>query len=198
MTTARQPTHPIEPLFTQRWSPRAFTGEAIPVATLLSFFEAARWAPSAYNAQPWRFLWARRDTPDWAPIFDALVPFNQSWAGKASALVAVVSRTRWVPPGKSAAEPIGSHAFDTGAAWAQLALQAAQAGWFAHGMAGFDRDRLRAALGVPEDHALHAVVAIGRLGDKTSLPEALQAREVPSHRLPLQAIAAEGRFAFAD
>jgi nitroreductase len=196
MPTSRQTQGPIDPLFTRRWSPRAFTGEGIDQAQLLSFLEAARWAPSSFNAQPWRFLYARRDTPAWAPLFETLSESNRGWAQRAAALVLVVSRTRWVPPGKTEAQPIASHSFDAGAAWASLAFQATLSGWHAHAMGGFDRDRARAALGVPDDHAIEAVVAIGRLGDKSVLPEALQARETPSQRLPLSAIAAEGRFSF--
>lgn len=196
MPASRQTSHPIDPLFTRRWSPRAFTGEEITEPQLLGLIEAARWAPSAFNAQPWRFLYARRDTPAWAPLFETLGEFNRGWAQRAAALVLVLSRTRWVPPGKTDVQPIGSHSFDAGAAWASLAFQATLSGWHAHAMAGFDRERARAVLGVPDDHAIEAVVAIGRLGDKAVLPQALQDREQPSARLPLSAIAAEGRFSF--
>lgn len=192
----RAAEHGVHALFTERWSPRAFTGEAIPEATLLRLFEAARWAPSGFNAQPWRFVWGRAGTPAWQPLYDTLSPFNQEWAQRASALVAVLSRTRWVPPGKAEEQAIRSHAFDTGAAWASLALQAHLAGWQTHAVGGFDHDALRRALGVPDDHALHAVVAIGRRGDPALLPEALRTREQPNDRLPLQALVAEGRFAF--
>lgn len=193
----RRADHPIDPQFLERWSPRAFTGEAIDEATLLGFLEAARWAPSGSNAQPWRFLYARAGTPAWDPLFGTLAESNQVWAKRASALVLVLSAREWVPPGKSVAQPNGSHAFDAGAAWAYLAMQASLAGWHAHGMGGFDRDRARAALGVPANHDLHAVIAIGRRGDKSMLPEELQAREAPNQRLPLAAVAAEGRFGFA-
>jgi nitroreductase len=193
----RQPDHPIDPQFTQRWSPRAFTGEAIDEATLLRFLEAARWAPSGFNAQPWRFIWGRAGTPAWTPIFEALSATNQGWAQRASALVLVVSRTVWQAPGQAESAPNLTHAFDAGAAWAYLALQASLAGWHAHGIGGFDRDKARASLGVPVDYQLHAVIAIGRRGDKAVLPEALQAREGPNQRLPLAQLASEGRFAFA-
>ncbi|WP_085314966.1 nitroreductase family protein [Derxia lacustris] len=197
MTDAlRTPEHPIDPLFTNRWSPRAFTGEPIPEAQLLSLIEAARWAPSAYNAQPWRFVYALRDTPEWAPILDGLVEFNQGWAQRASALVVVVSRTVSVSPGATEAKPNPWHAFDTGAAWASLAFQATLAGWYTHAMAGFDATRLAANIGVPPDHAIQAVVAIGRPGDKSVLPEGLQAREQPSPRQPFASIAAKGKFGF--
>lgn len=189
MSFQRQPAHPIEPLFTQRWSPRSFTGEAIEESVLMSFFEAARWAPSAFNSQPWRFAWALRDTAAWARIFDHLNEFNQGWARQASALVVVLSNTKFVPPGQSEAKPLVSHAFDAGAAWAQFALQATQAGWAVHGMTGFDFDGMRASLGVPADWHINAVIAVGKQGDKAQLPEMLQAREQPSDRLPAASIA---------
>jgi len=193
----RQPDHPIDPQFIQRWSPRAFTGEALDEATLLSFLEAARWAPSGYNAQPWRFIYARAGTPAWGPIFETLVPFNQSWVKHASALVLVLSQTEWQAPGQDAPAPNVTHAFDAGAAWGYLALQASLSGWATHGIGGLDREKARAALGIPAGFAVQAAVAIGRRGDKSMLPEMLQAREQPSPRLPLSQLAAEGRFTFA-
>ena len=195
-TATRLTQHPIDPLFTRRWSPRAFTGEAISHSNLMQCLEAARWAPSASNSQPWRFIYALRDTAAWEPIFGTLVEFNRDWAHRAGALIVVLSRTRWVAPGYVEQRPLPAHSFDAGAAWANLALQATQAGWHAHAMAGFDRDLLRARLGVPGDYAIEAVVAIGRVGDKSLLPEALAQREIPSQRLPLEELVAEGKFAF--
>lgn len=196
MTASRQTEHAIDPLFTERWSSRAFTSEAIDEPTLRGLLEAARWAPSASNSQPWRFIYARAGTPAWSPLFQTLVPFNQAWAVHAAALVLVLSRTQWQAPGKDTPQPLASHAFDAGAAWASLAFQAHLSGWVTHAMGGFDQAAARSALGIPADHALHAVVAIGRRGDKTTLPEALQEREQPNLRLPLAAVAAEGRFSF--
>jgi nitroreductase len=190
----RQPDHPIDPLFTRRWSPRAFTGETIDQATLMSLFEAARWAPSASNLQPWRFVYAHRDTPAWGPIHAALVEFNRVWTAQASALIVVLSKTQGVPPGKSEPQPIRSHSFDAGAAWASLAFQATLAGWYTHAMGGYDGAQLRAAIGAPEDIAIEAVVAVGRLGDKKLLPEPLQARELPSTRVPVAQLVSEGRY----
>ena len=92
MTTvsARFPDHAIDPLFVERRSPRAFTGESLPEAELLRMFEAARWAPSAYNSQPWRFLYALRETPDWPTFFDLIVPGNQKWVKDTGAIVILV------------------------------------------------------------------------------------------------------------
>jgi len=194
MNTTRQPDHPIHPMFIQRWSPRAFNGEPITQDALFTVLEAARWAPSAFNAQPWRFVWALRDTEAWLPIFDCLVPGNQVWAQRASALLVIVSRTDAVFPGKDAPSPNRWHSFDSGAAWASLAFQASMMDLAAHAMAGFDADRLRNAIAVLDGHFVEAVVAIGKAGDKGVLPEALQAREAPNGRLPLNQLASMGRF----
>jgi nitroreductase len=197
MTTANDRTadHPIDKLFLDRWSPRAFTGECIPQKTLDILFEAARWAPSSYNSQPWRFLYARRDTAHWETFLGLLNEFNRSWAKAAGAIVIVVSRSTMLPPGADNEVPSHSHSFDAGAAWAQLALQATLSGWHAHAMVGFDRDRAFSSLNVPPGYRVEAAIAIGKLGPKTLLPEALAAREAPSRRKPLAEIAFEGGFA---
>ncbi|MCU1722467.1 MULTISPECIES: nitroreductase family protein [Pseudomonas] len=184
----------INEQFIQRWSPRAFTAEPIAEETLLSFLEAARWAPSAYNSQPWRFLFARRDTANWERYLGLLNEFNRSWAQHASALVIVLSKTTFTAPGASEETPALWHTFDTGSAWGHLALQASLSGWHTHGMAGFDQELTRKELKIPDEYVLHAVIAIGKLGDKATLAEYLQAREVPSPRRPLSELAAEGDF----
>jgi nitroreductase len=196
MTQVRQAGYDINPLFLQRWSARAFTNETISREQLLGLFEAARWAPSAYNAQPWRFIYALKDSPQWSSFLDLLIEFNRSWASKAAALVFIVSRTQFQAPGKDTASPFPTHAFDSGAAWASLALQAQDTGWSAHAMAGFDQLRAREVLGIPDDYAIQAAIAIGRPGNPESLPEGLRAREFPSHREPLEQLIAEGRFNF--
>lgn len=184
----------IHPQFIQRWSPRAFSDAVIPEETLLSFIEAARWAPSAYNSQPWRFLYARRGTPNWERYLGLLNEFNRSWAQHASALVVVVSKTTFVAPGASEESPALWHTFDTGSAWGLFALQASLSGWHTHGMAGFDQDLTRKELKIPDNYAIHAVIAVGQAGDKASLPEYLQGREAPSPRQPVSELAAEGDF----
>jgi nitroreductase len=196
MTTApsRVSTHPVDRLFLDRWSPRAYDGTMIAEDTLLSFLEAGRWAASAYNSQTWRFVYALRGSADWERFVSYLVPFNQSWAGSASALIFVLSNTTMVPPGKTDSVPAPTHAYDTGAAAAQVMLQATSAGWAAHAMSGIDHDAIRVGLGVPDDHAIHAGIAIGRQAPAEILPEGLRAREVPSDRLPLARIAFAGRF----
>lgn len=195
MTTsnARTADHPIDRQFLNRWSPRAFTSDPIPEASLLTLLEAARWAPSSYNSQPWRFVYARRDTLHWEQFVGFLNEFNQSWARHAAALVVVLSKSTFTPPGGAAEVPAPTHSFDTGAAWGYLALQASLSGWNAHGLAGIEREKIRQALAVPDTYSIEAAIAIGRAGDKASLPEALQAREVQSQRNALTAIASEGR-----
>ncbi len=128
MTTSngREASYPISPLFLDRWSPRSLTGETISETDLLTILEAARWAPSAYNSQPWRFLYARREGAAWAQYLGLLNEFNQGWAKRASAIVVLLSRKTFVPAGASEEKPSYSHSFDAGAAWANLALQAAQ------------------------------------------------------------------------
>jgi nitroreductase len=186
--------HPIDPMFLERWSPRAFTGEAMPQATLFTILEAARWAPSSYNSQPWRFLYAVRDNAHWDKFLGLLNEFNQSWAKTGSALIFAVSETTMTVPGVDSKVPSYSHSFDAGAAWGYLALQASLLGWHAHGMVGIDMDRIRTELQVPEDCRIEAGIVIGKLGPKTLLPETLQARESPSPRKPLAEIAFEGGF----
>lgn len=190
--TTRSTAHSIDPLFLDRWSPRAFDGAVMPEADLMTMLDAARWAPSSFNYQPWRFLYALRDTPDFARFLDLLMPFNVTWAKDASALLIIVSDNEMVMGDTS--KPSHSHSFDAGAAWAQLALQATRMGYHTHGMAGVDFDRARTELGVPDRFRLEAAIAVGRIGDPATLPDKLREREGPSDRKPLDEIAYPGNF----
>jgi nitroreductase len=183
----------VLPLFVDRWSPRAFDGTALPAEDLAVILEAAALAPSAFNYQPWRFLYAIRGDANWDLFLSLLLPFNAGWAKEAGALVFVLSDT--VLRGGETEKPFPTHAFDTGAAWALLALQATALGYHAHGMAGVDYDRVRSELGIPESYHINMAAAIGRRGDPEALPEALRAREAPSPRKPVAAFAAAGTFA---
>ena len=196
MDAPRVPEHPIQPFFHERWSPRAFTDEEIPVAELMKLFEAARWAPSANNAQPWRFVYARRGTPAFARLLAVLAPGNQAWAHRAAALVALVSEELMSLPGKAEKVPYGSHSFDAGAAWANLALQAHLAGWATHAMGGFDRERATATLELPQHHRIEAFIAVGRPGDPATLPDWAREREKPSGRKPVSELVREGSWRF--
>jgi len=196
MTTVgnRTADHPIDPQFLERWSPRAFTGETISAADLLTILEAARWAPSSYNSQPWRFVYARRDTPHWAPLLSLLNEFNQSWAKTAGAIVILASSSTMLAPGKDTPVPSHSHSLDAGSAWGYMALQATKLGWYAHGMAGFDLERSFSELGFPAGYRVEVAIAIGRKGEPSLLPEGLASREMPSPRKPLSELAFEGTF----
>lgn len=193
--TSRTSEHPIDPLFIDRWSPRSFDGTPLTETQLLTILEAASWAPSAFNAQPWRFIYALKGTPEFDRLLDLLVEFNQSWARDAGALVFIVSRTHFDATDEADAKPIYSHSFDAGAAWGQLALQAHLLGLHAHGMTGLDFARIPEALGLPEGYRIEAAAAIGTKAHADRLPEALRAREEPSPRRPLAEIAFHGTFA---
>ena len=190
---SRTPDRPIDPLFLERWSPRAFDESAMPPEDLLTIFEAARWAPSAFNAQPWRFLYAHRGGADWERFLGLLIPWNQAWARSASVLVFILSDS--LTETRSGGTQVShSHSFDAGAAWACLALQATRMGFHAHGMSGVEFDRARGELGVPERFRIEAAVALGRIGDPATLPDKLRAREVPSGRKRVEEFAFEGGF----
>lgn len=191
MTTDRQTDTALDPLFLHRWSPRAYDGSPIPAADLRTIFDAGRWAPSAYNYQPWRFLYASRDdAANWQRFLDILIPFNQSWAKDAGVLIFIISETTMGSPEK----PSHSHSFDAGAAWAGIALQAHLLGYHAHGMVGFDQDKARTDLAIPDGFRIEAAIAIGTIGDPANLPDSLREREVPSDRKPLDELAYPGSF----
>jgi len=190
-SSVRKADHPIDQWFLDRWSPRAMSGEPIAPADLMTLLEAARWAPSSFNNQPWRILYAHRDTPHWPTFLDLLVDANKAWAGRAGALLVFVSRTTFEHNNK----PAITHSFDCGAAWENLALQGFRLGLAVHGMQGFDYDRARTALKIPEGFQVEAMVAIGKPGDPSQLPEKLRERESPNDRRPLSQTACEGPWA---
>jgi nitroreductase len=192
--TPRIANFPIDASFLERWSPRAFDGSKIDDADLLTLFEAARWAPSAFNQQPWRFVYAHRESADWERFLGLLMPFNAMWARHASVLMYILSDTLIQLPRDSAQSVSHSHSFDAGAAWALLALQATRLGLHAHGMTGVDFNRARTELSVPDRFRIEAAIAIGRAGDKSKLPPEMQAREAPSGRRGLDEFVMEGRF----
>jgi nitroreductase len=189
---ARQPARGIQPIFVRRWSPRAMSGAAVSADDLATVFEAARWAPSTYNEQEWRFLYAHREGAHWQTFFDLLVEGNRAWCHRAGVLVVVLSHPVFARNGK----PNRVHSFDAGAAFENLALQGCAMGLVVHGMMGFDYDRAKTALRVPDDYAVEAMIAIGHPGDPADLPEPLRKIEAPSQRKPVAEITREGPFAF--
>lgn len=190
--TTRQANPLVHQLFIDRWSPRSFDGSEIPQEDLDVILEAGGWAPSAFNYQPWKFLYARRGDANWERFLSLLIPFNASWAKDAGVLIFIVSDTQ-MGQGDDA-KPLHSHSFDAGAAWAQVALQATALGYHAHGMTGIEFDKARSELGIPDDYRLEAAVAIGRRDAPERLPEGLREREVPTDRKPLGEIAVAGNF----
>jgi nitroreductase len=192
--TGRQPASPVLPVILDRWSPRAFRDHAMTEPELLALLEAARWAPSSHNSQPWRFAYALRGDAHWDTFQGFCNTNNARWAHAASALVLIASRTRFPNARTGELEPARMHTFDAGCAWGYLALQAAHDGWACHAMAGIERDKARAGTGLPDDHELHCMVAIGKAGDPAGLPDDLRAREKISGRADLRTLARPGSF----
>lgn len=187
----------VEPLFLERWSPRAFQSEAIDEATLFSLFEAARWAPSANNSQPWRFVYARNGGKGWDRLFALLNDNNKRWAAQAPLLILILSRKLHARDG-GAPTPLRNHSFDTGAAWASLAFQAHHLGLRTHAIGGFDREGARAALDIPDAYHVEIIVAVGRQAGRDALHPDFHDREKPNGRRPVRELVAEGAFAFSD
>lgn len=178
--TPRAPQAEVDALFVERWSPRSFSGEKPTPEQVRSLFEAARWAPSASNVQPWLFVYAD-DEETLAHARPLLRDNNRRWAARAPLLVFIFARRVHPKTG----EPNRLAAFDTGAAWMALALQAVKLGLVTHAMGGVHRDRVHEVLGVPtEEYDFLCGVAIGKRGAPELLPEDLRGREVPSSRKP--------------
>ena len=166
---------PVHGLVRERWSPRAFSPVPVSSEAVSSLLEAARWAPSCMNEQPWAFVVADRDlNPEsHARILSTLAPANQVWAGRAPILMISVARLTFSRNGS----PNRWALYDTGQAVAQLVLQATSLGLVVHQMGGFDADQARALLAIPEGYEPMAAIAIGLPGDAASLSPELQARE---------------------
>lgn len=186
---ARTPNHPILPVFTDRWSPRAFSDKPVTETQVLTLIEAARWAPSASNLQPWRFIYAIKGEPEFDTLLSLLIPFNEGWAKNAAALVFITSVTSFDGQRQNL-----TNSFDAGAAWMSLAIQAQSMGLVAHGMAGIEYEKAPLVLELSPLLKVEAAVAIGYQGDVSTLADFLQPREVASDRQPLEAMAFKGKF----
>ncbi len=189
-TSERVPTFKINPLILNRWSPRSMMAEELDDDIISSLFEAARWAPSSYNNQPWRFIYAKRNTKYWNNLFNLLAEPNKVWAKNAALLVVVISSKNFEYNGKFSI----THQYDAGAAWENLALEATSRGLVTHGMQGFDYKKAREDLKIPDDFDVMAMIAIGKRGSKENLPSNLQEKENPNDRKPLNEIIMEGTF----
>jgi len=174
----------LNELIAARWSPRAFSDKKVSSEDLTKVFTAAAWAASSSNEQPWRFLVGKKGDDTYAKILDSLVPFNQDWAKSAPVLILSVAKKTFAKNGS----PNGWALHDTGAASANMCLQAIALGLHTHGMAGYDKDKARAHFDLPEDYETGAVWALGYLGDPETLPEHLKKMELaPRERKPLEA-----------
>lgn len=185
----RHPDHAVGQLFVDRWSPRAMSGGEVSREELMTLLEAARWAPSSMNSQPWRILYATRNSRHWPLFFNLLAESNKVWCARAAALLLLVSRTTF-----ESGKPCRTHSYDCGAAWMSLALQGSMMGLVVHGMQGFDYDRAHRELQIPDGYQVEAMAAIGHPGRIEELPEPLQARETPNDRRPLVQSICEGPF----
>jgi nitroreductase len=176
----RMPEWDIDSMFVDRWSPRGFLSDPLTERELHTLFEAARWAPSCYNEQPWLFVYATEPEAR-GKLLSCLVAKNQAWARQAPVLMFVLARRNFAKGGKE-----NRHApFDAGAAWMAMALQARKLGLYAHAMAGFSLEKAHETLGVSsEEYLIMAAVAAGRRGDATGLPDDLRAMESPNSRKP--------------
>ena len=185
----RTTEYEVDDIFLNRYSPRAMSGENISEKELMTLFEAARWAPSASNMQPWRFIYAMRGTPEFDVLFSILIPFNQDWCKNASALVVTISDSLHYKGTVSR-----THSFDTGAAWENFALQASTMNLVAHGMEGLDYAMAKEKLDIPENYTVEMMIAVSKHGNVADLPEPLRARENPSDRKPLSDLVFKGKF----
>lgn len=186
----RRSSYSINEFILNRWSPRAMTGQEISDEQLMTLFEAARWAPSSYNNQPWRFIYAKKNSEGWDRLYNLLASGNKIWAKNAAVLVVVLSKNNFDYNNK----PSRTHSFDAGAAWQNLALQGSIEGLVVHGMEGFNYGQAKTDLNIPDDYTVEAMVAIGVYGNLENLPEELQKVDFPSDRKPLQEIIFENLF----
>ena len=188
----RQAQAPVLDLIINRWSPRAMSGESLTEAEQSSLFEAARWAPSCFNSQPWRFVYALPCSTHWDTFYNLLSSGNRPWVAKAGLLMVLLSRTRL----EHNDQETDTNSFDAGAAWQNVALQGSSMGLVVHGMRGFDKDRARTELNVPDLFAIEVMIAVGRPGPISDLPDNRIEGEKPSPRNHASDFAMEGKFGF--
>ena len=183
--------HPIEPLLQRRWSPRAFAPKPVERQVLLRLFEAARWAPSSYNEQPWRYIVVTHENLERLKEAHSVLAPGNAWATKAPVLVCTVAQLTFARNGRP-----NRHAFhDVGAASQNLLLQATALGLFGHQMAGFDVQKARAVFQVPEGYEPVAMMALGYPAALETLTEEQRAREqLPRVRRPIEECVFDGRF----
>lgn len=176
--------YPIHSLLKQRWSPRAFDSKPIETKKLQALFEAARWSPSSYNQQPWRFIVGQKGDESYDLILNALWEFNQQWASSAPLLIAVVGRTT----NNNGEGDNAVYHYDAGQAVAHLSIEATHQGLHVHQMGGFIPDKIAENFNVPNEYHPLTVLAVGFIGNPDQLEEGMKKRE----------LAERGRFDFDD
>jgi nitroreductase len=183
--------YPVLDVIRSRWSPAIYSERAVEPEKLLSMLEAARWAPSSYNGQPWSFLVARKEEPEeFARMLRCLVPGNVAWAQHVPVLMITVAKLHFDHDGS-----VNKHALhDTGIATGFLMLQGASFGILAHGMAGFDAAKARELYGIPASHDAVAALGLGYPGDESGAPEALRKRNQRRPRRTLDQFVFSGRW----
>lgn len=186
----RKSEYPVNKIFVDRWSPRAMSGKAISKKELMTLFEAAKWAPSSGNNQPWRFVYALNGSEYWQIFLDFLKEGNRKWAVNASALIVTLSKKTWDEDDSYSK----THMFDTGSAWENLALQGSLMGLVVHGMEGINYAKIRKKLKIPKEYGVAMMIAVGKPGKFSELPDYLRKREFPNGRKKLKEIVFEGKF----
>ena len=186
----RMPDAPVNPMFLDRWSPRAFDPTSLPEEDIATLFEAARWAPSCFNEQPWLFVYGTSEE-ERETFLEILVEKNRLWAHNAPVLAILFAKRTFAHGGR----PNRWAGLDCGAAWVSLALQARMMGLYAHGMAGFSQKRAYELLNVPEEgYEAMTAIAIGAYGDRDALPDEIKENEQPNTRKPLAEVAVKGKY----
>ena len=179
----------VDPQFVKRWSPRSMSGEGLSEDQIMSLVEAARWSPSCFNLQPWRFIYSLKDDGYWTKFLGLLMDMNRLWAERAGAIMILLSVDR-----ASETEDLSpTAAFDAGSAWMSLALQAQSMGLVSHAMWGFHHEAVAELVNMPSNMSARAMIAIGYPGDSEDLPEKYRGREFPSMREPLESLVFQGR-----
>ena len=199
----RKADFPINPIFLKRWSPRSLRSD-VSEKELMGLFEAARWAPSSSNEQPWRFLYAKNGSYEWNDFFDLLDDFNKLWCKNAAYLLVLISRNTYMKKKDEKNEdciekPNKTHSLDSGSAWMSLALQGRENNLIAHAMAGFDYEKARTLLSIPSTHTIECMIAIGKEGEiEKSIPQRMQKSEVPNSRKRVREFIYHGKFPLND
>ena len=178
----------VDQQFVNRWSPRSMSGQALSKDQMAGLVEAARWSPSCFNLQPWRFIYSLKDDDYWEKFLGLLIDVNRLWVERAGAIVILLSIDR--PSESEDLSPTA--AFDTGSAWMSLALQAQTMGLVSHAMWGFHHEAVAEVINMPSNMSARAMIAIGYPGDPADLPEKYRDREFPSSREPLESLMFQG------